>query len=123
MSRYNKDLGDFGEAAAVYYVKEHGMEVIERNFCVRGGEIDIIAIDKDKLVFIEVKTRSSDRYGLPSESVDMRKIEHMKTAAERFLNENPFDGEVRFDAIEVEASISGERREVFSINHIIDILN
>ena len=123
MSRYNKDLGDFGEAAAAAYLEKSGMTVKERNFLTRGGEIDIEADDGDVLVFVEVKTRSSDKFGCPSEAVDLRKIEHMKAAAEQYFLLHPTDGEIRFDVVEVRAARFDGIPRLININHIKDILN
>lgn len=123
MSRYNKDLGDFGEAAAAAHLEKSGMTVKERNFRTRGGEIDIVADDGDVLVFVEVKTRSSDKFGCPSEAVDIRKIEHMKAAAEQYFLLHPTDGEIRFDVVEVRAARFDGIPRLININHIKDILN
>ncbi len=122
MSRYNKDLGDFGEEMAVRYLAENGCGILERNYTVKGGEIDIICMDKEDLVFVEVKTRKSDKYGLPSEAIDRRKAEHIRCAAERYYQQNPVDCNIRFDAIEVYAAISGGVYELFDIKHIKDII-
>ena len=68
----------------------------------RQGEIDIIASDKDFIVFIEIKSRTSTEYGLPSESVTQRKIKHMKKAIQYFLYKNNLENEnIRVDVIEV----------------------
>ena len=122
MSRYNKNLGDFGEDMAERYLREKGYEVIERNFYVKGGEIDIICMDKGTLVFVEVKTRKTDKFGLPSEAIDRNKAEHMRYAAERYYERHPFDGEVRFDVVEVFAALSGGAPELFEIRHIEDAI-
>lgn len=122
MSRYNKDLGDFGEEVAAEYLTENGYEILERNYTVRGGEIDIICMDKEELVFVEVKTRKSDIYGLPSEAIDRRKAEHIRCAAERYYQQNPVDCNIRFDAIEVYAAITSGSYELFEIKHIKDII-
>lgn len=123
MSRYNKDLGDFGETAAARYLEEHGMTIAERNFRTRSGEIDIVAEDNGTLVFVEVKTRSSEKFGYPSEAVGFNKIEHMKAAAEQYFRQHPTDGEIRFDVVEVEAAMADGVPRLFKINHIKDILN
>lgn len=122
MSRYNKDLGDFGEMAAEHYLIERGFEILERNFSVRGGEIDIVAMDGDVLVFVEVKTRSSKRFGLPSEAVNAQKILHLRQAAEVYIENHPPKSDVRFDVVEVEAAIADGVPQLFGINHIEDAL-
>jgi len=71
MSSYRKDLGRLGENIACRFLKLHKYKIIDRNFRSRFGEIDIIARDnqEDILVFVEVKTRMNDIFGLPEESV------------------------------------------------------
>ena len=122
MSRYNKDLGDFGETAAENYLQKKGYKILSRNYCVKGGEIDIIAIKKSVISFIEVKTRSSELFGLPAEAVNRNKMKHMLTAAERYLTEHPSDNEISFDVIEVYARFDDETPVVFKINHIPNIV-
>ncbi|MDO8637994.1 MAG: YraN family protein [Candidatus Daviesbacteria bacterium] len=74
-------VGNQGEYLACEYLKKRGYKILERNYRIRGGEIDIVAMDKNFLVFIEVKTRYSPEYGLPVESITPWKIKHiLKTA-------------------------------------------
>ena len=74
-------FGKYGEDLAVNYLKNLGYKMIERNFRIRGGEIDIIAIDGQTLVCIEVKTRTSHQFGLPEESVTPHKIKFIERSA------------------------------------------
>lgn len=67
---HNILLGKFGEDAAVGYLKKLGYKIIERNFKARYTELDIIALEKDTLVFIEVKTRVGIKFGLPQEAIN-----------------------------------------------------
>ncbi len=122
MKRYNKNLGDFGEETAKSYLTRKGYEIIERNFCVKGGEIDIICIDSGTLVFVEVKTRSSEKFGLPSEAIDKRKSGHLRCAAERYFEGHDYDCDVRFDVVEVYAELNGDEFSIKGINHITDIV-
>lgn len=80
--------GRIGEAAAERHYQSHGYRIIARNYSVRGGEIDLVAFKRGVLVFIEVKARSSDRFGAPSDAVDERKINHLQTAQRQFLYDN-----------------------------------
>ena len=123
MKRYNKDLGDFGEKCAVEYLKENDYKVLEEKYYTRQGEIDVIALDNDTLAFVEVKTRTSDKFGSPAEAIDNKKIEHMVSTANLYLLKTEFDYEVRFDVIEVYANIIGNELFLSEINHIkgIDI--
>lgn len=82
----NKDLfkkrkGKIGEEIAISYLKNKGYSIVERNFQKRYGEIDIIAIDGNTLVFVEVKARQSDRFGHPAESITPWKIHALKRSA------------------------------------------
>ncbi|MEG0292491.1 MAG: YraN family protein [Anaerovoracaceae bacterium] len=98
----NKVIGDFGEKIAKEYLLASGYEILEQNFTCRLGEIDIIAQKGDQLVFGEVKTRTSDVYGLPREAVGKNKISHIKkTAALYLLSNNINNKEIRYDVFEV----------------------
>lgn len=98
----NKILGAFGEGLACEYLISLGYRVLERNFSCRAGEIDIIAVQGDAVVFIEVKTRSSEKYGLPSEAVSATKQRRMVKTALYYLQSNRLlDYMCRFDVIEI----------------------
>ena len=74
-------IGNHGEDLACNFLEKHGYKILERNFRIRGGEIDIVCQDGDYLVFVEVKTRYSHEYGLPVESITPWKIKSLlKTA-------------------------------------------
>lgn len=85
-----KNLGKLGEDLACAYLAKLGYKIIERNFRIRGGEIDIVAIDGKTLVYVEVKTRSNHRFGLPQESVTPRKIRFLERAAKFFRNNRKY---------------------------------
>lgn len=79
-------FGKVGEDLACQFLKKNGYKIIELNFRIRGGEIDIIALDENTLAYIEVKTRTSHKFGLPEESVTPRKINFLKRAAKFYRN-------------------------------------
>lgn len=93
-------IGDAAEERACDYLRSIGYEILERNYCVRGGEIDVVARDGTTIVFVEVKYRSSTRYGTGLESVTPRKIARMMLAIGRYMQEHGTD-DVRVDAVEV----------------------
>src|SRR3990170_3110381 len=95
--------GQAGEKLAVEFLKKAGFKVIETNFKSKSGEIDIIAQEKDTLVFVEVKTRSSGQFGLPEEAVNERKIQHIIKSAEiyRVTHRNLPTGD-RIDVVAIE---------------------
>ncbi|OQB13383.1 MAG: hypothetical protein BWY15_01847 [Firmicutes bacterium ADurb.Bin193] len=117
MEKYNKTIGRYGEDAAVRYLKRRGYRIIERNYTVQGGEIDIIAQKGVNTVFVEVKTRSGDGYGSPAEAVTYIKKQRMKKAATVFLQKEG-DCFVRFDVVEVYGSFDGKKFKKEHINHI-----
>ena len=73
--------GKYGEDIACDYLKKNGYKIIERNFRIRGGEIDIVAVEGQTLVYVEVKTRTSDEFGRPEESVTYYKLKFLERAA------------------------------------------
>lgn len=76
-----KKAGSYGEELACDYLKKLGYEILERNYLIRGGEIDVVAREGEYLVFVEVKSRWSHEFGLPVESVTPWKIKALlKTA-------------------------------------------
>lgn len=98
----NKTKGDLGEEAAVKYLKKQKYKIIARNYRAVTGEIDIIALDGKTLVFAEVKTRSSGKFGAPSLAVTGEKRLKIAKTAQSFISQNEiFSLEKRFDVIEV----------------------
>ncbi len=96
------ELGKIGEDLAVQYIKKKGYKVIERNYRTPYGEIDIIAYDNDVLVFIEVKTRSQNRYGSPAEAITKIKAKHIYRSAEYYVLKHHLEkASIRFDVIEI----------------------
>lgn len=82
----NRLLGNIGEDIAVHLAENRGLEIIQRNFRCRFGEIDIIARDKNTLVFIEVKARRSSKYGFPEEAVDFNKQTRIRSVASFYIS-------------------------------------
>ena len=98
----NRSFGGAGETSARAYLERKGMRVLETNYRRPTGEIDIIARQKKTLVFVEVKRRSSLRYGRPCEAVNRDKQRHILRTAQLYLQEKDLvDAPVRFDVIEV----------------------
>jgi putative endonuclease len=109
-------LGKQGEDLAVRHLKALGYKILDRNYRCSLGEIDIVAKDKTALIFIEVKTRKSDKIAMPLESIGAKKQAKLKTLAEYYLQEKDYyECETRFDVI----SIIGDGLNV-KIEHITD---
>jgi len=98
----NKKLGDYGEKLAVNYLKKRGYKIVKTNYKIRIGEIDIIALDGEFLVFVEVKYRSTALYGMPNEAVDKYKREKIKRVALYYLmQKDMLEAYVRFDVVQI----------------------
>lgn len=112
----NRELGSKGEDLACEYLEKIGYKIIERNIHFsRYCELDILALDKDTLVAVEVKTRSSDKFGTPFEAITKTKYNNIKNGLFYYLQENPKYKRFRIDAISVILKPS------ISINHLKNI--
>jgi len=97
----NEFLGEKGELLARVYLRRLGYKIIGQNVRIGKSEIDIIAKHKNVLVFIEVKTRSSDRFGRPEESITSKKIYNLSRAMSVYLKKHPEEKEARIDVISI----------------------
>jgi putative endonuclease len=101
--RVKDAVGRFGEQLATEVLVAHGLVLVERNWRCADGELDIIAVEDQTLVFVEVKTRSSLAYGDPAEAVNQAKAARLRRLAVRWLAEHPDPHwpELRFDVVAV----------------------
>jgi len=119
VDRYKQELGAKGEDVARDMYKIKGYRIVQRNFKCRVGEIDLICAKDKLLVFCEVKARTRLAFGMPAESVDEKKMRHIRRVASSYLSQGlrlnrlykEFD--IRFDVVEV--IFVGNKCEV---NHI-----
>lgn len=107
--RYRQRLGARGEDRAADWYRAAGYEVIARNWRCSEGELDLVVALPGELVFCEVKTRASDRFGAPAEAVTAAKQRRLRKLAARFLAEHQrVDGSptrsLRFDVVAVTGS-------------------
>lgn len=87
MTQHNKSVGNWGEEVSKNELEKIGYKIVEMNFHCRFGEIDIIAEDKDEIVFIEVKTRNNRLRGDAVESISRTKQKHLMLAARMYLKQ------------------------------------
>ena len=118
-------VGAFGEKKAASLLKRSGYRIIARNFCKYKKEIDIIAENKDFIVFCEVKSRITNeflmkKYGRPLDAVNYYKRKNIISGAKIFLSSYKTEKQVRFDIIEVFLSENKKRLKVEDINHVKD---
>ena len=99
--KHNQRVGKWGEQIAEEFLIRQGCEIVERNARTPFGEIDIVARKGEIIQFVEVKTRTSNKMGLPEESITARKRQHMLAAAEHYTAEHEID-HWQIDVIAVE---------------------
>jgi putative endonuclease len=115
----NQNLGTWGEDQALAHLLSKGLVLLDRNFRVVVGEVDLIMDDKGTLVFVEVKTRRSLQYGSPEESITQTKKEKIYKAAIEYIERNQLDPcDWRMDVVAIECSIVNE---VTRIDHYANI--
>lgn len=100
MAKHN-ETGRQGEALALDFILEKGYTLLEKNWRHLKSEIDLIAIDKDELVIIEVKTRSTAYFGEPEAAVDLRKQRQLIEGAAAYIEDNEIDMSCRYDIISI----------------------
>jgi putative endonuclease len=96
-----QEIGNSAEILAKKYLVKLGYKILDTNWHSGRLELDIIALDRDELVVVEVKSRSGNRYEHPAEAVTNAKIRHLIEAAEAYILKNDINIETRFDIITV----------------------
>lgn len=97
-------LGISGEKKAEDYLKSNGYNIVMKNYKCKVGEIDLIAEKDGKLIFIEVKTRSNERFGRGFEAVTNKKIDKIRKVATVYLLQKKLQKEIRFDVISIDGT-------------------
>lgn len=120
MATHN-ETGKWGEELAALYLTRLGYNIMERNWRSGHREIDIIALDPDKytIVFVEVKTRSSDTLTQPEDAVDHDKTRNLGIAASHYAIANDLTNRLRFDIV----SVIGHNAQDAVIRHTADAFN
>ncbi|HET7713528.1 MAG TPA: YraN family protein [Patescibacteria group bacterium] len=107
-----RDIGNKAEDRAAEFLRRQGYQILDRNFRSKFGEIDLVALDGETLVFVEVKARASRRFGLPEEAVNPRKIRHITLAGQYYASLHPTLPQLqRIDVI----SIEGDELRLISV--------
>lgn len=117
-------FGNKGERAAEKFLKRQGLRILARQYATRWGEIDLIALEKDTVVFVEVKTRSSSAGGNPAEAVDLKKQKNMTQSALYFLKQKGLlENRTRFDVVSVVWSAAAEKPTIQHEAHAFDAVD
>ncbi|MBH0053765.1 YraN family protein [Salinibacterium sp. SWN139] len=112
------ELGAHGETLAADHLISAGLEILDRNWRCSQGELDIVARERNELVFVEVKTRSSVLFGHPFESITATKLARLRRLAAAWCDDHPGSGtSVRIDAVAVILPSRG----VVEIEHLMRI--
>lgn len=118
MKGYNKDIGYLGESLAIKYLVNKGYSILEKNYRIKLGEIDIICRKNNILIFVEVKSRYTNNYGYPIESVTYSKQKKIINISKFYILTNKYyNSNIRYDIIEV---LLNNANEFYNINHIED---
>ena len=116
MDRSRLNIAKTGESFAAAHLKARGYQILEQNYRAGRGEIDLVAQDGDCIVFVEVKTRRSLKFGTPQSAVTTQKQRQISKIAMRYLQaHNQFDAPCRFDVIAIHLS---SRLELLKLEQI-----
>lgn len=107
-------IGRLGEELAKKYLEKKGYKILEQNYRTRYAEIDLVARQKDVLVFVEVRTKVGDRFGTPEETLNWKKLQKVKRNAEAYVSWVRWNKLYRVDAVCV---VLGDDYAVLRFNH------
>lgn len=111
--------GKRGEDIAAEFLKKKGFKIIDRNFRIRGGEIDIVALENDTLVFVEVKTRTSERFGSALEAITPWKLRALIKTAEFYkLKHRGLPDAMRIDAVAIMLDYDNSVKDIELVRNI-----
>lgn len=106
-------LGQLGEELAVRYLRQQGYVILERNYRCSYGEVDVVARDRDRLAFVEVRTRRGTAFGSPEESVTPQKQQRLVTVAREYLQAREcVDVDWGIDVVAIEFASHGVLRRI-----------
>lgn len=112
-----QQFGRWGERVAIRYLRRKGFIILDRNVFTPYGELDVVALDGRELVFVEVKARRTQNFGLPEDSITRQKLEHLWNALLYYCEESRWKGAFRLDVISVV-----HQGATPQIRHLINIL-
>ena len=119
--RQVRRTGDFGERVAASHLEAKGYTILERNWSVKEGEIDLIASKPQELIFVEVRTRRTRAMVTAEESIDSRKAAHVRAAAMAYVQQHPeAPANQRIDAVVIELDAKGRVLRVEQIQNAIE---
>ena len=93
-----RSIGTTGERIALQYFLRNGFALVRKNYYIRGGEVDLILRSGELLIFVEVKWRRNDTYGIAAESITWKKQQRLRHTVAHYLMQHPHPGPIRVDA-------------------------
>lgn len=99
MKEFNLQTGKIGEELAKDYLEKQGYQILWQNFKTKYAEIDLVAKQKQELVFVEVRTKKGDLFGTPEESLDRKKLRKLQFNAQGYVSRVRWSGPYRIDAV------------------------
>ncbi len=121
MPSERQSLGDFGERTAAAHLEAKGFRIIDRKFRVRDAEIDLVARDRDALVFVEVRTRRGAYPGMAALSITRKKAAKLLVAVQWYIERHPdaADLPLRIDVVAIELGADGLLRNIIHIEDAV----
>ena len=116
---YQRRIGNLGEAIAADFLKNLGYQMLDQNYTTPYGELDLVFLDVDIVVFAEVKTRTSETFGSPESSITQTKLERIQNSALLWLQAHP--GQKDDWRIDVVAILLKPDGRVEDIQHFINV--
>jgi putative endonuclease len=121
MTKFRKDQGKFGEDLACKYLVGLDYEILDRNYLIRGGEIDIVARSGETTVIVEVKLRTANDFGSAIESITTSKLRHLIRTTNIYAYEKDIKGGLRIDLIAID--FAGGKPKINHIQNITEGFN
>lgn len=115
---YQREIGDLGEALAADYLKGKGYQLLDQHFTTRYGELDLVMQELDTIIFVEVKTRTSETFGLPETSITPEKLEKIHNAGLLWLQDHPDSpDDYRVDVVAIQLD---QQKHIRDLRHFIN---
>ena len=112
MKKYNQKIGKLGEEITIKYLKDRGYDIVDKNVHFRCGEIDIIAEKDAVLFFVEVKTRTNEKFGGLEDSISNLKLERLEKSVEKYLIDKNIDNDCELLFVFVSIDLKNKKARV-----------
>lgn len=118
MDKYRQKLGKFGESLAIKFLKAKKYKIIDKNLFFRSGEIDILAKIEKKLVFFEVKTRTTKTFGYPEEAISRKKMTKISQTINNYLIQHPKVKDWQADCLSISINFFQKTAKIYHLKNL-----